>query len=71
MANKKLFKIRFIKIINGDNMDLLTKLRVILGIFLVIILALLIVNRNAENQNKIRLAFVLFVVLYVVQFLMI
>lgn len=71
MANKKLFKIRFIKIINGDNMDLLTILRVILGIFLVIILALLIVNRNAENQNKIRLAFVLFVVLYVVQFLMI
>lgn len=52
-------------------MDLLTILRIILGIFLVIIAALLVVNRNAENQNKIRLAFVLFVILYVVQFLMI
>ena len=50
-------------------MDLITILRIVLFIFLVIIAALLYVNRNAENQSKVRIAFILILVMFVAQFL--
>ena len=51
-------------------MDLITILRIVLFIFLVIIAALLYVNRNAENQSKVRIAFILILVMSVAQFLL-
>ena len=51
-------------------MDLITILRIVLFIFLVIIAALLYVNRNAENQSKVRIAFILILVMFVAQFLL-
>lgn len=52
-------------------MDLLIILRIILFIFFVIIAILLVINKDAENQNKIRIAFILLVLMFIVQFLII
>ena len=60
----------FKKIKNGDKMDLIAILRIMLLVFIVIIGILLYVNRNAENQGKVRIAFVLIVVMFVAQFLL-
>ena len=51
-------------------MDLIAILRIMLLVFIVIIGILLYVNRNAENQGKVRIAFVLIVVMFVAQFLL-
>ena len=51
-------------------MDLIAILRIMLLVFIVIIGILFYVNRNAENQGKVRIAFVLIVVMFVAQFLL-
>ncbi len=50
-------------------MDLVWILRVINLIFLIIIGILLYINRKAENQTLMRLAFVILVVLFALQML--
>lgn len=48
-------------------MDLVFTLRLVNLILLIIIAALLFINRNAENQKFARLGFVILLVLFIVQ----
>lgn len=50
-------------------MDMIMLLRLVNLIFLIIIGVLLFINRKAENQGKMRLAFLILVVLFIVQLL--
>ena len=52
----------------GDYMDLVFTLRLVNFLLLVIIAALLFINRNAENQKFARLGFLILLVLFIVQF---
>lgn len=50
-------------------MDLILTLRIINIILLVIIAALLIINRKAENQRMARIAFLVLLVMFILQLL--
>ena len=51
-------------------MNLVFILKILIFIMLVIIAALLFINRGAENQSKVRLAFILLLILFILSLLM-
>lgn len=51
-------------------MNLVLILKIVTFIMLVVIAALLFINREAENQSKARLAFILLLILFILSLLM-
>lgn len=51
-------------------MDLVLILKIVTFIMLVVIAALLFINRKAENQSKARLAFILLLILFILALFM-